>query len=150
MKEVKQHFWKDIYDENGKIRKEKLAEIIFNDKQSLHTINSIIHPGTLKKYHQWLNNHKNEKYTIHESAILFENSLQHHFDKIINISAPKKIRLERVTGRDNISEKVVLERMKNQLPDKEKNKLADFVIINDGSAFLIPQLIEIDKKIKGL
>ncbi len=76
--------------------------------------------------------------------------LQNHFDKIINVSAPQDLRLKRVTERDEIPFEIVLERMNNQLPDKEKNDLADFVIINDNSSFLIPQVIEIDKKIKSL
>lgn len=148
--EVKHYFGDDIYGKYGRLKKQQLADIIFNDKEALTTINQIIHPGTLRKYTQWLDLNKEEKYTLHESAILFENNLQNHFDKIINVSAPQELRLKRVTERDEIPMEIVLERMNNQLSDEEKSKLADYVIVNDGETFLIPQIMEIDKKIKNL
>lgn len=147
---VKQHFGEDVFDEKGTLIKQKLAEIIFNDENALVTINKIIHPRTLAKYNEWLNKYKEKKYTIHESAILFENNLQHNFDKVITVYANRQTRMQRVKMRDNLSEDIILERMKNQLGDKKKNSLADFVINNDGSEFLIPQVIEIDKKLKLL
>lgn len=148
--EVKKHFGEDVFNAQGILIKQKLADIIFNDKDALATINEIIHPRTLAKYEEWLKFHKEKKYTIHESAILFENKLQHHFDKIITVFAPQQIRLERVTRRDGIAEQIVLERMKTQLDDDEKNQLADFVITNNGHEFLIPQVIAIDNKLKNL
>jgi len=146
--EVKKHFGEDIFSNDGILNKQKLADIIFNDEKALATINKVIHPRTLAKYHEWLNIHNEYKYTIHESAILFENKLQPHFDRIITVYAPKNLRLKRILKRDGVAEKVILERMNNQLSDEEKNKRSDFVIFNDNSDFLIPQVIEIDRKLK--
>jgi dephospho-CoA kinase len=150
IEEVKKHFGNDIYSAAGLLNKQKLADIIFNDENALATINRIIHPRTLAKYHEWLNNHTDCKYTIHESAILFENNLQHHFDKVITVYAPLQTRLKRVILRDGIAKNIILKRMKNQLDDDKKNSQADFVISNDGSEFLIPQVVNIDKKLKSL
>ncbi len=147
--EIKSGIGDQVFDSNGEVDLKLMAELIFNDKEALLKINRIIHPRTLSKYHQWLEDHKLHIYTLHESAILFENNLQDHFDKIINISAPFETRLIRATERDGIEQKKVMERMKNQMPDEEKNKLADFVIVNDGNQLLIPQVIEIDKKLKN-
>ena len=148
-KEIKSGIGDQVFDSNGEVDLKLMAELIFNNKEALLKINRIIHPRTLSKYHQWLKNHKQHIYTLHESAILFENNLQDHFDKIINISAPFETRLIRVSERDGIKREKVIERMKNQMPDEEKNKLADFIIVNDGNQLLIPQVIEIDKKLKS-
>jgi len=148
-KEIKSGVSDQVFDSNGEVDLKLMAELIFNNKEALLKINRIIHPRTLSKYQQWLKDHKQHIYTLHESAILFENNLQDHFDKIINISAPFETRLKRVTERDGIEQRKVIERMKNQMPDEEKNKLADFVIVNDGNQLLIPQVIEIDKKLKN-
>jgi dephospho-CoA kinase len=150
IEEVKKEFGENVFNADGFLIKQNLAEIIFNDQKALLKINQIIHPRTLAKYNEWLNLYKNKPYTIHEAAILFENNLQSHFDKIITVYAPQKMRMERVTSRDGITEKFVLKKMKNQLSDEEKNRRADFVINNDGSEFLIPQVIEIDKKLKNV
>ncbi len=124
----------------GEIDTKILASIIFNDKKALKTVNDIIHPLVFDKYKTWCNQRKNEHYTIHEAAIIFENKLQKNFDVVINISAPPDIRIIRVMERDNISEEMVRKRMANQLSDKIKCKLSHFIIYNDGDSFLIPQV----------
>jgi dephospho-CoA kinase len=143
-KQVRAFFGEGIYDKNGKLKKQELAEIIFNDPAALKKINSIIHPLTLEKYKLWLGKHNDYTYTIHESAILFENNLQSHFDKIINVSAPAQLRIKRVMERDSSSFDTISERIKNQMPDEKKNQLADFVIINDEQQFIIPQVMKIN------
>lgn len=146
-KEITDLFGDRIYNPAGFIDKQVLANIIFNDKTSLLKVNNIIHPLTLERYQNWLLDYNDYPYTLHESAILFENNLQHRFDKIINVSAPFELRLKRVVERDKLAESLVFERMKNQMSDDEKNKLADFVIENDGESFLIPQVIDIHQRL---
>ena len=124
-----------------------LASIIFNDKQSLQTVNSIIHPLVFEKYNSWCNERSIEHYTIHEAAIIFENNLQKNYDVVINVSAPVNLRISRVMKRDGISEELVRARMVNQLSDKIKCELSQFVIKNDGKSFLIPQVSLIHNKL---
>ncbi len=138
-----------IFDPDGEINTKAMADVIFNDTKALKTVNGIIHPFVYREYKKWLDRHRGAPYTIHESAILFENNLTSRFDKIIVVSAPEAIRLKRVMVRDNISEEQVRARMANQWPDEEKVRRADFVIINDGDHFLIPQILKIDKSLKG-
>lgn len=141
-------FGKGMYQENGQLDKEKLAGIIFNDPAALQKVNALIHPLTLGRYHEWLAAHSAHPYTLHESAILFENRLEHEFDRIINVSAPLDVRLARVKARDNNTADRVIERMRNQMPEEDKNRLSDHVIYNDGKQFLIPQVIAIDKLLR--
>ncbi len=137
-------FSKVILNVEGEIDKKKLANIIFNNKQSLLKINSIIHPLVLSAYNDWCIEHGSEKYTIHESAILFENNLQDKFDYIINVVSPINTRINRVIKRDNISKETVLERINNQMTDEEKSGLSQFVVLNDDHDFLIPQVLKIN------
>ena len=146
-KEIIDLFGDRIYNAEGVIDKQALANIIFNDKTSLLRLNNIIHPLTLKRYQNWLLDYADHPYTLHESAILFENNLQHHFDKVINIYAPFELRLKRVIERDKLAKSLIIERMQNQMTDDKKNKLADFVIKNDGKSFLIPQVIKIHERL---
>ena len=146
-KEVKELFGDQMYSADGMIDKQALANVIFNDKTSLAKVNNIIHPRTLEQYKLWLKDFADLPYTLHESAILFENKLEHHFDNIINVYAPFNLRLKRIIERDKVAEESIIERMKNQMSDDEKNKLAEFVIINDGESFLIPQVMEIHEQL---
>ncbi len=137
-----------IFDNSNEIDKKQLANIIFNDATKLQIINNIIHPLVFEKYEQWLESHKNELYTLHESAILFENKLEQHYDFIITVTAPAELRIARIIQRDNIDREKVETRMIHQMSEAEKNKRADYIIVNDGSKLLIPQVLQIDKKLK--
>lgn len=131
----------------GEVDTKKLASVIFNDRQALQTVNDMMHPLVFEKYGKWCDKHKTERYTIHETAILFENNLQGNFDMVINVSAPPEIRIKRVMERDTVPEELVRERMAHQMDDKIKCRLSQFVIYNDGNSFLIPQINSIHKKI---
>lgn len=146
---VKQVFGDDVYDSEGKLIRPKLARLVFHDKQALRKINGIIHPELVKEYLNWLAQHADEDYTMHEAAILFESGLEHEFDHIIMVSAPEEVRLQRVMNRDGVDEKDVKARMKNQWSEEKKIKKADFLIVNDGKQFLIPQILKIHNQLKS-
>lgn len=147
---LKQKLGNRIFNPDGEVNTKVLADVIFNDTKALKTVNGIIHPFVYEKYQKWLDRHREAPYTIHESAILFENNLTSRFDRIIVVVAPEAIRLKRVMKRDNITEEQVRARMVNQWPDEEKEKKADYVIINGGDHFLIPQILEIDETLKAI
>jgi len=66
------------------------------------------------------------------------------------VAAPEQLRIQRVMARDKVPELLVRERMNNQLPDEKKLLLADFVIQNDEKSLVIPQVIELHKKLISL
>lgn len=147
--QVKQVFGDDVYNSDEKLISQKLARLVFHDETALRKINGIIHPGVVKEYMQWLEKHADEDYTVHEAAILFESGLEQEFDHIIVISAPEQVRLQRVINRDGVDENDVKARIKNQWPEEKKVQKADFVIVNDGKQFLIPQILKIHNQLKN-
>ncbi len=144
---VESAFGNHVFDENRKLVRQKLAEIVFHDASSLKALNDIIHPKLMEKYRIWMDENRQHPYTLHEAAVIYENGLEKQFDAIINVSAPENIRLTRIKSRDNSSDAEIKNRMKLQWTDEKKNMLADFVILNDGKRFLIPQVIEIHNKL---
>lgn len=139
-------FGADIYQQNGTIHRKKLADIIFNDKIALQNVNAIIHPAVYKAFQNWANIQK-APFVIQEAAIVFENGHTDRFDKIITVAAPIELKVERCIKRDGISKELVLERMKNQLPDDYKIEHSDFVVVNDNKQMILPQIIEIYNKL---
>jgi len=140
---VREAFGDDIFDMHNKLIKSKLAALIFNDKKALQTINNIIHPRMMQQYANWLEQHSNAVYTLHEAAVIFENGLDVYFDKIINVSAPVELRILRIMKRDQLTRQAVENRMAMQWPDEKKNEKADFVIVSNNKRFLIPQVLKI-------
>ena len=136
--------------EGGVLNKVLLASHIFNDKAKLEQVNAIIHPEVEKDFKQWAVNHSHYPVIAHEAAILFESGFNKLMDKIVMVYTPLEIRLERTIIRDNTTREKVLERIQNQMPDEEKAKLSDFVIVNDGAHSLIDQVLSILKQVKDV
>ncbi len=141
-------FGHKIYKPEGGIDRKKLASIIFNNKKALETINAIVHPAVEKHFKDWADTKTDKKFVIKEAAILFESGSYKELDKIITVTAPEEVRIERVMNRDKIGRQSVEARIKNQMPDKQKIELSDYVIYNDGKQMLLPQIIEIYNLIK--
>ena len=132
---------------NGIINRPKLANIVFNDKQALATLNQIVHPKIEIHYIKWCEAHQNYKYTLKEAAILFESGKYAEMDKIITVIAPLSVRVQRVCKRDSISTQKVTERIKNQWTDEQKVHLSDFVVNNNDKNLVIPQILKINNSI---
>ncbi len=128
--ELIETFGQEIYDANGLDRK-KLASIVFENPDLLKKINSIVHPAVLADFMIWKEFHSSEKFLFLETAILYESKFNVITDKVILITASENIRIKRVMKRDGISEKSVKSKIKNQLSDNEKIRLADIVINTD-------------------
>jgi len=140
-------FTDKILNNTGEVDTKVLASIIFSNEGSLKTVNGIIHPMVLQEFNNWLDKHKDAPYVIHEAAVIFENNLQDNFDRIIVVSADEELRIDRVINRDGSTREKVVERVNNQLSDQYKCKHSDYVIYNNESDFLIPQVLKIHKEI---
>ncbi|MDR3195046.1 MAG: dephospho-CoA kinase [Tannerella sp.] len=127
-----------IYDANG-LNRRRMAALIFNDPSLLAQVNGIIHPEVARHFRQWLSE-QTAPYAVLESAILFESGFDRQVDWRVTVYAPRALRLQRVMARDGLTEADVLRRMENQWPDEVKKAHSDFVIYNDGSQALIPQI----------
>jgi dephospho-CoA kinase len=116
--------------ENGILIREKLSEIVFNDKDKLTQLNDIVHPIVKQHFREWLLKHQDAPIVIYESAILFESGSYKDCDFIINVVAPIETRIQRVMERDNTTREKVLDRMKNQWNDEQKSSKSDFILEN--------------------
>ena len=140
-------FGNDIYTPEGSVDRKMLAEIIFNNENHLNKVNSLVHPKVRNEFYKWRDQQK-APYIIHEAAILFESGFYKMMDQVLLITAPEKDQIERVMKRDGVTEDQVRERMKRQMPNNEKQELADMVLVNDNKSLLLPEIIEIDKKLR--
>jgi len=136
----------EIYDNDNRLNKKKLADLIFNDKNKLKTVNSIVHPAVKKHFTNWVQMQKSP-YVIKETAILFESGIFKDVDKIITVTAPLELRINRLVIRDSSVKKNILERINNQLNDDYKIKNSDAVIYNDNKQLIVPQILRIHQKI---
>ncbi len=145
---LKENWGELIFDSEGKLSTKALADIVFNNPHELHKLNSILHPLVADDYNKWFNA-QNCSYVMKEAAILIESGSHKNCDKIIVVTVPEAVAIERVKQRDKATEEQIRARIKHQMPSEEKLKYADFVIVNDGIKMLIPQILEIHKTLSA-
>lgn len=134
------------YKQDGTLDKKYIADIIFNDNKLLSKVNELVHQQVGKDFMNWLVN-QNAPYILHEAAILIESGFYKNMDAIITVSAPEGIRIKRIQQRDNLSSEQILQRIKKQITDSEREQLAQFVIYNSEKESVINQIHSIHKNL---
>ncbi|MDO9184729.1 MAG: dephospho-CoA kinase [Bacteroidia bacterium] len=140
-------FGNSVLNDEEKIDKKKLASLVFNNKENLEKLNSIVHPAVREHFENWLQQHSTQKYILKEAAILFESGSYKLVDKVIAVVAPLELKISRTMQRDKVTQAEVELRISNQLNDDEKIKRSQFVIHNDEQQLLIPQILNIHDQI---
>ena len=146
---IKQTFGTDIYDTSG-LNSKKMAELVFNNKAALEELNAIVHPKVKQHFEHWICSNQAAQILIKEAAILIESGANKGLDKIIVVTAPEELRINRVANRDNANEVDVKKRIKAQMSDEDRIKFADYIIYNNEKDLVIPQVLNIYKQLSKL
>ncbi len=114
---------------NDVLNRSYIANKVFKDPILLEKLNGIVHPAVREHFLKWVKR-KETPYVIQETALIFENDAQDKYDYTILVTAPVETRIQRVVERDKVATQAVVDRMKNQLDDGQKQKLAHCSIEN--------------------
>lgn len=132
------------------LNRKYISDLVFNNKDSLRKLNSLVHPVVRNDFVEWCRIRENEIYVVQEAALLFESGFYKDFDKNILVSSPVNLRIQRLIRRDHSTEDEIRLRIENQMTDEQKRTLADLEIRNTENELLIPQVLEIHNKFVSL
>ena len=123
------------------LNKVAVARFLLASENNAQAIDHIVHPAVFQDFMdsgmQWM-----------ESAILYESGINKLVDRVIVVTAPLEIRIQRVMQRDGITRENVEQWMQRQWSQEEIRKQADYEIVNDGIADIDAQIDIILEKIK--
>jgi dephospho-CoA kinase len=132
-KKIIKEFGNNSY-KNGKLNNEFIASQVFSNPVNLNRLNSILHPKVLQKIDKLINiKYKDENIVFIEAALIYETDIEKKFNYVILVTADLNIRLKRSIKSGNFTEDDFIKRDKNQIPQEEKEKRADFIFSNNGS-----------------
>lgn len=124
------------YTSDGRLNKAAIAQFLLASADNQKAINDIVHPAVFRDFEasgmEWM-----------ESAIMYESGIYRLVDRVVVVTAPMELRIQRVMRRDHVSRKKVIEWIERQMPQEEVVRRADFEIINDGKTDLEQQLNKI-------
>ncbi len=130
---------------DGQLDNRRMAALIFNDPVLLEKVNALVHPLVWLHFKEWAAN-QTAPYVLFESAILLEIQPPLPVDKVLTVSGPTDLRLQRVCERSGFPREAVLERMRCQWTDAQRESKADFVIVSDEKQALLPRVLSIHRQ----
>lgn len=132
----------DVYTSDGQLQKRVLADFLLASEANKLALNDVIHPAVAEDF-------LSSGMTWLESAILFESGFDRRirFDRIVCVSAPRDVRLQRIMRRDNITAEKAAEWIDTQMAQEEVERRSHFVIVNDGKSDIEQQIDNMLSKI---
>lgn len=131
----------DVLSE-GRIDKAVLASYLLKSEKNAQQINRIVHPAVAEDF-------ISSGYSWMECAILFSSGFYKLVDKVVCVTAPLEVRVDRIIRRDNISRDNALEWIGRQMPQEKVKTLSDYEIVNDGVMDVDIQIDKILASISG-
>ena len=147
---LKKAFGNDAYFDDGSLNRKHIASIVFSDEVQLAKLNSLVHPAVFRSFDNWVAQIKNAPYVIKEAALLFESTSYKMCDYSVMVTAPLELRIQRVIARDGLTRAEVESRDAKQFTEEKKIQLANYVIRNDDTQMVIPQVLELHQIFSSL
>ncbi len=116
---------------DGKLDRKALAAVIFNDANARERVEAMVYPAVLEDFLRWREAHADAPFVVLESAIILSKPIFNGLaDRVVLVTAPREVRLQRVMARDGLSEEEVIRRMDAQQMPLDG---IDTVLQNDGT-----------------
>ena len=133
LEKLTEKFGNKILENDGTLNRKALGQIVFSDSEQLSLLNSVMEPLIREEISRRLNQENNADLVVLDAPLLIEQHYDKICDFIMTIDVPKKIQLERLIERDNLSEDEAKSRIESQLSSRERNGFADVVIDSSGT-----------------
>lgn len=143
VREIKEAFGEE-YIKDNKVDAEKLRNIVFQGSDQRKKLENIIHPKIRAEFLRIIKESKKRgiKAVIVDAPLLFETDLRSRLDKAVVVSADMNIIKQRLRLR-GMEEEDVERRLSHQMPLEKKEKMADWVIHNNGTEIELRKEISI-------
>jgi dephospho-CoA kinase len=134
LKRLVRTFGPEILNKRRGLNRRKLGDIAFAYKESKEKLDKIIHPVLLRVLKSRIGSFRKKKYkgiVVIDAALIVEWNLQKELDYLVFVQSKRENRIKRLREQKGYSRREALDRIRSQLPEKTKRKLADFMIKND-------------------
>lgn len=148
---IKGAFGAGAYFDDGTLNRKYIADIVFNNEPELTRLNALVHPAVFRAFDSWVAAQAGDAaYVMKEAALLFESTSYKMCDRSIMVTAPLELRIQRVMQRDGLSRTEIESRNVRQFSEEKKSQLADYLIRNDDTEMVIPQVLKLHQQFLSL
>jgi dephospho-CoA kinase len=131
---------------DGSIDRAALAAVVFADADALARLTAISHPAIDAELVDLLRAMPDQVIAVLDMAVLAESTLgrndeRYHYTFVVTVEAPAELREDRAVAR-GADRADVRRRMTQQASDADRRRLADVVIVNDGTLAQLTAQVE--------
>ena len=130
LKEIIKTFGKSILDENKKLNRKKLSDIVFNSKEKKILLDKLTFKYVVEEIKKEIKNVQNCDYILLDVPLLFESNLDEICDLTVGVIASEDVKIKRIMQRDNISLEKAKSRLNSQSKEEFYIKNCDYIINN--------------------
>ena len=129
---------------DGSLDRERLARLVFADKNLLARLNAITHPLVGERMAQAEREAGPDAIVVHDVPLIAENNLKTGYDLVVVVDAPEHVQLDRLARHRQMSTEQAEARMAAQVSREQRLAIADLVVDNSSS------LAELDRQVGDL
>jgi dephospho-CoA kinase len=134
---------REAYGVDGTYNTRFVASSVFKNEPLLKELNAIIHPVVLRDTKNWVAQQAGVPYVVKEAAIMAKAGQSNAVDYVVVVEAPVELRIQRILQRDKRSEQEIRAIIERQASDESRREIADFIVNNDDTSELIPQVLHL-------
>jgi len=154
LEDIVNFFGNEVLDSDGELNRKKLAEIVFNKSEKLEALNKITHGYIAEEIVKAVSYYRADNAAdiiVIDAPIPIEHGFIDQSDEIWVVTANREIRISRIMERNGLSREDAEKRIDSQLSDEAYIRLADEVIVNEGSIEELENTVaKLFVKIKGI
>lgn len=139
------HFGGSILNPDGTLNRKALADLAFANPSQKLMLDKITHGAILdmvSKRISALKNSMKASLLFVDAALLIESGLNRQMDEVWLVTAHEALRIKRVVARDRLDAERVKKRIRMQMSDEQKSRLAYRIIDNSGTKEELYQALE--------
>jgi dephospho-CoA kinase len=125
-------FGEAVLDEAGRIDRQKLGSVVFEDPQALKRLEEIVHPAVDESFRELMQNAEEPVIAL-EAVKLIQSGVHQMLNSLWLVTCPEEERLRRLVEDRGLDPEEVQERLRAQMPEEEQARWADVVIDNGGT-----------------
>jgi dephospho-CoA kinase len=135
LRAVAEAFGTEVIRTDGTLNREQLGALIFANAEKRMLLNSILHPFIISRQDEQLRKWEAQDVNgiaVIDAALMIESGGYKRLDKLIVVHCDPAEQLRRLMTRNNLSRELAEQRIRAQMPQEEKMKLADYLIDTTG------------------
>ena len=135
----------DRFLENGSLRRQELASLVFSDDQARHDLEAILHPWIREQWRLEAQRHirANEaSAVVVVIPLLFETAAENEFDAVACVACSRASQQKRLRERGWSDEHIRL-RNSAQWPIEQKIASSDYLIWSEGDPENVPRQLDL-------